>query len=99
MGQITTTDSRRDEVLAVATLFFVLSWLTVTLRFYVRGKLMHTWGVDDSFMGATLAIFTVYLAFQVVAAVYGTGRHRWELEDSDARIALLVSHIIFLLIV
>ncbi|KAJ4324297.1 hypothetical protein N0V94_001355 [Neodidymelliopsis sp. IMI 364377] len=82
-------DSRRDEVLAVATLFFILSWLTVILRFYVRGKLMHTWGVDDSFMGATLAIFTVYLAFQVVAAVYGTGRHRWELRDGDARIALL----------
>lgn len=38
-----------------------------------------------------MAIFTVYLAFQSVAAVYGTGRHRWELEDSDARIALLVS--------
>jgi hypothetical protein len=33
----------------------------------------------------------VYLAFQTVAAVYGTGRHRWELADSDARIALLVS--------
>ncbi|KAF2621644.1 hypothetical protein BU25DRAFT_482616 [Macroventuria anomochaeta] len=41
-------DSRRNEVLAVATLFFFLSWLTVSLRFYVRGKLMHTWGLDDT---------------------------------------------------
>ncbi|KAF1363172.1 hypothetical protein EJ07DRAFT_163073 [Lizonia empirigonia] len=82
-------DNRRNEVLAVATLFFFLSWITVSLRFYVRGKLMHTWGFDDSFMGATIAIFTVYLAFQTVAAVYGTGRHRQELEDSDARTALL----------
>ncbi|KAH6633241.1 hypothetical protein C7974DRAFT_168024 [Boeremia exigua] len=89
MEQKTTSDSRRDEVLAVATLFFFLSWATVGLRFYVRGKLMHTWGLDDTFMGATLVIFTVYLAFQTVAAIYGTGRHRWELEDDDARIALL----------
>ena len=44
-------------------------------------------------MGATMAIFTVYLAFQTVAAVYGTGQHRSELEDSDARIALLVSDV------
>ncbi|KAJ4342006.1 hypothetical protein N0V87_001332 [Didymella glomerata] len=82
-------DSRRNEVLAVAILFFLLSWLTVSLRFYVRGKLMHTWGLDDTFMGVTMAIFTVYLAFQTVAAVYGTGRHRQDLEDGNARIALL----------
>lgn len=48
MEQATTMDSRRNEVLAVATLFFVLCWLTVSLRFYVRGKLMHTWGLDDT---------------------------------------------------
>ncbi|XPS69423.1 hypothetical protein M3J07_001684 [Ascochyta lentis] len=90
-------DNRRNEVLAVANLFFVLSWLTVSLRFYVRGKLMHTWGMDDSFMVATLAIFTVYLAFQIVAALHGTGRHRWDLEDSDARIALLFYYLCELL--
>lgn len=39
----------------------------------------------------------MYLAFQTVAAVYGTGRHRWELEDSDARIALLVSIVDFVM--
>ncbi|KAF3031873.1 hypothetical protein E8E12_001414 [Didymella heteroderae] len=97
MEQTTTMDSRRNEVLAVAILFFFLSWLTVSLRFYVRGKLMHTWGLDDTFMGATMAVFTVYLAFQTVAAVYGTGRHRWELEDSNARTALLVSFAGFVL--
>lgn len=48
MDQTNTMDSRRNEVLAVAILFFFLSWLTVSLRFYVRGKLMHTWGLDDT---------------------------------------------------
>jgi hypothetical protein len=47
-------DNRRNEVLAVATLFSVLSWTTVCLRFYVRGILKKTWGKDDYFMGATL---------------------------------------------
>jgi hypothetical protein len=47
-------DNRRNEVLAVATLFSVLSWTTVCLRFYVRCILKKTWGKDDYFMGATL---------------------------------------------
>lgn len=50
-------DDRRDEVLAVAALFFALTWLTVSLRIYVRGSLMKTWGRDDSFMVATLVCF------------------------------------------
>jgi hypothetical protein len=41
-------DSRQNEVLVVAAFFFFLSWITVSLRFYVRGKLMHTWGADDT---------------------------------------------------
>lgn len=47
-------DSRQNEVLAVATLFFVLSWLTLGLRVYVRAFLMKTWGKDDSYMLASV---------------------------------------------
>jgi hypothetical protein len=47
-------DDRHNEVLAVAALFFVVTWLTVSLRCYVRGIMMKTWGVDDYFMVATL---------------------------------------------
>ena len=54
------SDNRRDEVLAVATLFLVLSWTTVSLRFYVRGIYKKTWGKDDSFMGATLVGFKIF---------------------------------------
>ncbi|KAJ4989717.1 integral membrane protein [Stagonosporopsis vannaccii] len=89
MQQTTIMDTRRDEVLAVATLFFFLCWLSVSLRFYVRGKMMQTWGLDDTTCSRMQAIFTVYLCFQTTAAVYGTGRHRWELDDQHARIALL----------
>jgi len=48
MESTTTIESRRDEVLAVAMLFFFLAWGTVALRCYVRGKMMHTWGLDDT---------------------------------------------------
>lgn len=47
-------DDRSSEVFAVATLFFVLTWLTVCLRVYVRASLMKTWGKDDSYMVAAL---------------------------------------------
>lgn len=101
-------DDRHHEVFAVATLFLLLTWLTVGLRCYVRGKMTKTWGHDDYYMVASLVsqlkhqtvqspnillqlVFTVYLAFQITAAAYGTGRHRWNLSDKDARTALLVS--------
>jgi len=47
-------ESRRDEVIVVAALFFVLSWLAVILRVYVRGFMMRKWGHDDSYMIVTL---------------------------------------------
>jgi hypothetical protein len=47
-------DDRHNEVLAVATLFFILTWSTVSLRCYVRGVMTSTWGVDDWYMVASL---------------------------------------------
>jgi hypothetical protein len=47
-------DDRSPEVFAVAILFFVLTWLTVGLRVYVRAILMKTWGKDDWYMVAAL---------------------------------------------
>ncbi|KAB2109538.1 hypothetical protein AG0111_0g1339 [Alternaria gaisen] len=82
-------DDRSREVFAVAALFFVLTWTTVCLRVYVRAILMKTWGKDDSFMVASLAVFTVYLPCQIIAAIHGTGRHRWDLSDHDRKTALM----------
>jgi len=48
------TANRSSEVFNVATIFFLLTWLTVGLRVYVRAILMKTWGKDDSYMVATL---------------------------------------------
>jgi hypothetical protein len=48
------TEDCSPEVFAVAILFFVLTWLTVGLRVYVRAIMMKTWGKDDWCMVAAL---------------------------------------------
>ncbi|KAL5377372.1 hypothetical protein DPSP01_009869 [Paraphaeosphaeria sporulosa] len=92
-------EGRGNEVLAVAILFLVLTWLTMSLRIYVRGFMLRTWGNDDWVMLATVLIFTVYLGFQMVAAAHGTGQHRNNLSDQDAKIALLFWYLCELLYV
>lgn len=47
-------DGRGKEVLAVAILFFLLTWVTVSLRIYVRGFMLKTWGNDDWAMLTTV---------------------------------------------
>lgn len=47
-------DGRGKEVLAVAILFFPLTWVTVSLRIYVRGFMLKTWGNDDWAMLTTV---------------------------------------------
>jgi hypothetical protein len=54
-------DDRHNEVLAVAGLFFVVTWVTVGLRCYVRGIMMKTWGADDYFMIAALVGLAICL--------------------------------------
>lgn len=54
-------DTNGKEVLAVAILFFLLTWLTVGLRVYVRGYMLRTWGKDDWFMLTTVvSVLTSY---------------------------------------
>ncbi|PSN73453.1 hypothetical protein BS50DRAFT_187296 [Corynespora cassiicola Philippines] len=90
---------RGGEVMAVAILFLILTWFTVSLRVYARGYMFKNFGKDDWAMVITQIIFTPYLAFQMVAAVHGTGQHRWELSDYDAEIALLFWYLCELLYV
>ena len=40
--------------MVVAILFFVLTWLTVGLRVYVRGYMLNIWGRDDWYMVVSL---------------------------------------------
>lgn len=43
-------DDRSDQVMAVAILFFVLCWITVSLRTYCRWQVIHSVGIDDQLL-------------------------------------------------
>lgn len=46
-------DNRAPQILAVNIVFWVLTWLALSLRVYVRGFLRKTFGIDDWFMVGT----------------------------------------------
>lgn len=43
-------DDRSNEVLGVAILFFILCWVTVSLRTYCRWQVIHSVGIDDQLL-------------------------------------------------
>ncbi|KAF5500107.1 hypothetical protein CGCS363_v006205 [Colletotrichum siamense] len=64
---------RSAQVIAVAILFLVLTWLAVGLRIYCRTSLVRCIGNDDKVMGILLVLFTVYLGLQVYGGTRGIG--------------------------
>ncbi|KAL2220374.1 putative integral membrane protein [Thermoascus aurantiacus ATCC 26904] len=73
-------EDRSGQVLAVNILFFVLSWLTVSLRVYVRAGMLKSFGIDDWLMVVSHLIFTAYLICQLGGVIHGTGRHVWDVK-------------------
>jgi hypothetical protein len=56
-------DDRHHEVLAVASFFLVLTWITVSMRCYVRATMANTWGIDDWYMIASLVSSLILIYF------------------------------------
>ncbi|KAF2797316.1 hypothetical protein K505DRAFT_269741 [Melanomma pulvis-pyrius CBS 109.77] len=81
-------DDRSGQVIGVAVTFFVLAWLTVGLRCYVRYFIVKGFGLDDKVMVVTLCFFTAYLSCQLGGAAHGTGQHREAITDANAQTAL-----------
>jgi hypothetical protein len=50
--------------------------------------MVKSFGLDDQVMVVTLLLFTVYLACQLGAAIYGSGQRRENLTDEQAQTAL-----------
>ncbi|CAK1362530.1 hypothetical protein CB0940_05256 [Cercospora beticola] len=82
-----TLESR--ATLGVNITFFVLSWIAVSLRVFVRAGMLRNFGSDDWTMLATLVFFTAYLIVQLGGVVYGTGQHLSDIEPHDAETALM----------
>lgn len=81
-------EDRSGQVLGVAITFLITTWITITLRCYVRVFMVKAFGVDDWTMLATLCFFTAYLTCQIGGAVHGTGVRRIHLTDESAQTAL-----------
>lgn len=81
-------DNRGPQVLAVNIVFWVLTWLALSLRVYVRCFLRKTFGIDDWLMVGTQLFYSSYLACQLGGVIYGTGRHLSDLSIEHAEKAL-----------
>lgn len=81
-------EDRGHQILAVNILFLVLSWVTISLRVYVRAGMLKSFGMDDWAMVVTVLLFTVFLSCQLGGVMHGAGRHIWDLKPQDAEKAL-----------
>jgi len=81
---------RSAPIWGVGISFFVISWVAVGLRIWVRAGMIKSFGADDWTMVGTQLLNTAYLACQLGGLIYGTGRHIEDLEPSRASTALTV---------
>ncbi|KAB8213517.1 hypothetical protein BDV33DRAFT_184582 [Aspergillus novoparasiticus] len=82
--------SKAEYLLILNTLFFVLTWVSVSLRIYVRTKIIRTWGLDDWLILSSQLIFTILFALNLVQINYGAGKHISDISVAHYRKALLV---------
>lgn len=79
----------------MAVTSFILTWICLSLRIWVRADMLRSFGRDDWAMVVTQILFTAYLTCQLGGVVYGTGQHLWDLEPWRAEKALSVSVLIW----
>ncbi|KAG9651417.1 integral membrane protein, partial [Aureobasidium melanogenum] len=76
-------DDLRPQVMGVMITFWILTWVIVSLRVYVRAFMIKSFGKDDVAMIVTLLLFTAYLSCQAAAVTHGVGRHRKDIPEKD----------------
>ncbi|KAF2149915.1 hypothetical protein K461DRAFT_270480 [Myriangium duriaei CBS 260.36] len=83
------SESKATQVTALASVFLVLTSVTMAIRLYVRGFMIKSLGIDDYIMVISFLCYLGYLICQLVGVSYGIGRHRAVLEDARAEVALM----------
>ncbi|KAL1304322.1 hypothetical protein AAFC00_000724 [Neodothiora populina] len=81
-------EDRSPQILGVAVCFLVMTWVAVGLRVYVRTCIIKAFGLDDSLMVLTQLFCTGYIVCQIGSIAHGNGKHRADISDHDAQIAL-----------
>ncbi|KAF3064898.1 putative integral membrane family protein [Daldinia childiae] len=75
------TDSNGGALVATAVVMLTFSWLSVSLRSFVRAKLTNGFQWDDWLMLAAQANFTVSCALILMGVRDGLGRHNASLDQ------------------
>ncbi|KAI1411925.1 hypothetical protein F5Y13DRAFT_190923 [Hypoxylon sp. FL1857] len=75
------TDSNAGAMLATAITMMTFSWLSVSLRSFVRARLTNGFQWDDWLMLAAQINYTVSCAFVLVGIQNGLGRHNRSLDQ------------------
>ncbi|KAH8667439.1 hypothetical protein BGZ60DRAFT_377245 [Tricladium varicosporioides] len=77
------TDYNGTPLVVVAILFLCLTWLTITLRCFVRLKITKQFEADDWLILISQGIFCLSCSFILRAIHYGLGRHNTSMEQND----------------
>ncbi|TGZ78101.1 hypothetical protein EX30DRAFT_374091 [Ascodesmis nigricans] len=72
-------DSKADIIQTTIWLCTALSTVAVALRFYCRGYLLRTFGLDDWFIIPAMAVNIVFHIIGVVNHNWGGGQHTWKI--------------------
>ncbi|KAH7237336.1 hypothetical protein B0J15DRAFT_570212 [Fusarium solani] len=83
-----TIENRGPQLTAVCATFITPTAIAVALRCYVRLRIVRNFGLDDWAMVGALVSFLILIVFTLLGVRYGTGRHYWDLEDSDIVLAM-----------
>ncbi|PQE20455.1 hypothetical protein CJF30_00001766 [Rutstroemia sp. NJR-2017a BBW] len=62
-------------ILAVTLIFFVLAWVSVGLRCYVRISMLNAFGADDALTICSLIFFTTGIGLTLKGVTTGFGQH------------------------
>ena len=81
---------RSAPIWGVGIAFFIITWISVGLRIWVRAGMIKSFGPDDWTMLGTQLLNTAYLACQLGGLMHGTGRHIEDLDPEKAQTALTV---------
>ena len=77
------TDYNGYQLVAVATTFLVLTYISVAVRCFVRIRITRAFAADDWLMLVSQLIFTFSCACILRGVHYGIGRHDSDLTESN----------------
>ncbi|KAK0118583.1 hypothetical protein ONS95_007469 [Cadophora gregata] len=75
--------TRGAQVTGVAVCSLCLTWISVTLRFYVRLAILKFVGREDWLTIAAMIVFTIFCSLCLRATVYGLGAHMENIEPAS----------------